>query len=94
MQCKDCGKEITEEEATTYIQMDKNNMIEEYKSVLCQECRGKQLEKIEVDCQKCGKGHTFLLKKTDYLKRLKEAKAIVTFPRIYNCGIPFTKRLP
>ena len=48
MKCKDCSKAITEEEATTFIQIDKWNMIVDYASALCQICRIKRHEKLGI----------------------------------------------
>lgn len=78
MKCKDCGKEVTEEEATTYIQIGKGNMIEKYKSILCQDCRKNQLEEIRVNCE-CGKKYSFLFKKTLELQRYKKKWSYTLF---------------
>ena len=48
MKCKDCSKEITEEEATTFIQFDRHDMIVGYASALCQVCRIKRHEKLGI----------------------------------------------
>ena len=48
MKCVDCKEEILEEEATTYLQIDKWGMFEDYASVLCKNCLDKRHVKIGI----------------------------------------------
>lgn len=45
LNCKSCNKILSEEEATTYMKLNKSNMFEDYASVLCPDCLKKRKKK-------------------------------------------------